>query len=322
MAKFYQKDISREVIVANTFYFSSDYLDERDNNDSAPEYTMTGWDGMTSKSFAFVLRNYENPLLFNDSAQDVDYVITYKTESDEDINVSLWRYMPDDPNAVNGYVLIPEGKIETLKGGVSAYTHNDYKILIESKDPSVPIEHNVEVEIDAKTVNTEYIKQISAKVTLQYSQYASYIAKKGFIDVTEGTYGLKYNICTANEQDNSDLTNTYSKIATKTLCLTWDNENLELNRFEDRLLDYEYIYIGNDNDATNNIYTEEYIIENIKDFKNKIIINNLDGANQGYLYYDTLPFSEFNITFFKRKDVNDQVWDNLDDMVDVSILED
>ena len=165
LGKLFIKDISRETIVSNTFYFSSDYLDERDNNNNAPEYTMTGWDGRTSKSFAFVLRNYENPLLYNDSAQDVDYKLSYTTNYGDDINVSIWRHMPNDPNAVNGYVEVSQGAVETLVGGVAEYTHNDYKILIESKDPNVAIEHDVSVEIDAITVNTEYINNVKEQLT-------------------------------------------------------------------------------------------------------------------------------------------------------------
>ena len=319
LAKFFYKDVSKETIVANTFYFSSDYLDEKDNEGVPPIFSMNGWDGLTTKNFAFVIRNYENPLLFNDSSQNVDYIINYKTNYPEEVEITLWKYMPDSIEAVNDYVKVPLGEVQTVEGGIAAYNHNDYKIMIESKNPNSPIEHDVEVEIDATTVNTQYIKQISAKVRVQYSKYTSYITSKGFKDVTKDSHALTYNICTANYQEENEMTNTDTLIATKVFCLNWDNENLQINRFDNRLIGDDYIYIGTANDESNNVYTLDYIEDNLDDFKNKAIINNLDGKNIGYLYYDTLPFSEFNIIFFKRSGVDDQVWDDIANMADVYV---
>lgn len=321
LAKYFFKDVSSETIVANTFYFSSDYLDERDELGTPPIYTMGGWDGKTTRNFAFIIRNYENPLLYNDSSQNVDYKITYETDYSDDISITLWKHMPDSPDAVNEYVKVPSGEIQTIKGGEAAYNHNDYKIMIESKNPSVPIEKDIEFEVDATTVNTKYIKQISAKVKVQYTKYTSYITSKGFVDVTKDSHALKYNICTANHQEQSDMTNTDTLIATKTFCLHWNNEYLQINRFDNRLVDDEYYYIGTANDEANNTFTEEYIKDNLDDFKNKVIINNLNGDNTGYIYYDTLPFSEFNIIFFKRTGNDDEIWNDISTMADVYIVE-
>ena len=321
LAKYFFKDVSEETIVANTFYFSSDYLDERDDNGTPPIFTMNGWDGRTTKNFAFVIRNYENPLLFNDSSQNVDYKITYKTDYTDDVKVSLWKYEPDSPDAVNDYVLVPTGQVQTIEGGVAAYNRNDYKIVVESKNPSVPIEKDIEFEVDATTVNTKYIKQISAKVKILYTKYTSYITSKGFKDVTKESHALTYNICTANQQEQTDMTNTDTLIATKTFCLHWNNEYLQINKFDNRLVDSDYIYIGTANDEALGIYTKAYIEENLDEFKNKVIIDNLDGNNTGYLYYDTLPFSEFNIRFFKRTGIEDEIWDDISNMADVYIVD-
>lgn len=321
LAKYFFKDVSDETIVANTFYFSSDYLDERDDAGNPPIYTMNGWDGKTTKNYAFVIRNYENPLLFNDSSQDVDYKITYKTDYSDDVKVTLWKYEPESPDAVNDYVLIPTGQIETIEGGVAAYNRNDYKIVVESKNPDVAIEKDIEFEVDATTVNTKYIKQISAKVKILYTKYTSYITSKGFKDVTKESHALTYNICTANQQEQTDMTNTDTLIATKTFCLHWNNEYLQINRFDNRLVDNNYVFIGNTNDENSNTYTKAYIEEHLDEFKNKVIIDNLDGKNTGYLYYDTLPFSEFNIRFFKRTGIEDEIWDDVSDMADVYIID-
>lgn len=322
LAKYFYKDVSKETVVANTFYFSSDYLDEKDEQGIPPIYTIGGWDGKSTRGFGFTIRNYENPLLYNDSSQDVDYVITYKSDYSEDVNITLWRYLPDSPEAVNDYVLVSSGDIQTIEGGVSAYNHNDYKIVVEPKDSTVIIEKDVDFEIDATTINTQYIKQISAMVKVQYTEYTNYITSKGFIDVTEDSHALTYNICTANQQEQDDIVDAESLVATKTFCLHWDNEYLQINKFDNRLLDDEYIYIGASNDESANIYTEEYIKDNIDEFKNKIIINNLDGKNTGYLYFDTLPFSEFNIRFYKRTGNDDEIWKDISNMADVYIVED
>lgn len=321
LAKYFFKDVSDETIVANTFYFSSDFLDERDDEGIPPIYTMSGWDGKTTKNFAFVIRNYENPLLFNDSFQNVDYKITYKTDYSDDVKVNLWKYEPGSPDAINDYILVPTGQVQTIEGGEATYNRNDYKIVVESKNPSVPIEKDIEIEIDATTVNTKYIKQISAKVKILYTKYTNYITSKGFIDVTKESHALTYNICTANQQEQTEMTNTDTLIATKTFCIQWNNEYLQINRFDNRLVDNNYVYIGNVNDVVSNTYTKTYIEDNLDEFKNKVIIDNLDGKNIGYLYYDTLPFSEFNIRFYKRTGIKDEIWDDISSMADVYIID-
>lgn len=323
VAKYYIDDISRETIVANTFYFSSDYLDVPDENGNPPEYSVNGWDGMTDKSFAFVIRNYENPLLFNDSAQDLDYEISYSTSAEDSalIDVSLWKYEPDNVNAVNGYIQITSGSRMTIKGDNSHYNHDDYKIMISSKNPSVPIERDVKVSVTAQSINVNYQKTITTNIILRYTEYAAYIAQKGFVSTDQKLAALDYAICTANEQSGDSLLNSYSKLATKTLLVTWNNDYLEFDRFDERKENESDIIYIDETVIDGNVCTLTYVQDNAKNLKGIQII---DRANKkGYIYFDSLPYSKFNLIFYKNYGVDDSVWQSIDydDLVTVNICE-
>src|SRR5574344_945298 len=89
----YSKTVMADTgINANGFYFSSDCLKEEKSGD-IPEYIMYGWDGKTTKSFAFKIRNYENLLLYNNEDQAVTYKISYEIpeEYKDQADVKLYR---------------------------------------------------------------------------------------------------------------------------------------------------------------------------------------------------------------------------------------
>lgn len=242
-AKYIDRNVSREAVVANTFYFSSDYLDVADA-DGPPVYTVNGWDGKTKKSFAFVIRNYENPLLFNDSAQDVTYTISYSTEYGDKVDVTLYKYEPEDTGAdADGYIVMESGTDVVLEGGADMFNHDSYKLTITSKDESVSIGEDVSVLIKAKTKNTQYIKEISTQVVLQYTEYSHFIASNYVDDYSTTLHALDYVVCTANEQDTSEMVNSYALLATKTLCFSWDKAYLEFDAFDEQLADDDVINI-------------------------------------------------------------------------------
>ncbi len=244
LAKYIDKDVSREAVVANTFYFSSDYLDVADV-DGPPVYTVNGWDGKTKKSFAFVIRNYENPLLFNDSAQDVTYTISYETEYDDKIDVILYKYDPTNDQAdTDGYVVVDSGTDMVLEGGADKFNHDSYKITLTSKNEAVSIGEDVSVLITAKTKNTQYIKEISTKLVLQYTEYSNFIARNYVNDYKKSLHALDYIVCTANEQDTTEMVNSYALLATKTLCFGWDKKYLEFDRFDEQLESDDVITIN------------------------------------------------------------------------------
>lgn len=345
IAKYIDKDISREAVVANTFYFSSDYLDVADA-DGPPSYNVNGWDGKTTKSFAFMIRNYENPLLFNDSAQDVTYTISYDNTYSDKVKVTLYKHQPGAAGAdSDGYIVIPSGTDMVLKGGASEFTHDDYKIKIESLDSDVAIEHDVPVLITAKTKNTQYIKTISTQIVLKYTEYSSFIASKGIENYSKTLHALDYIVCTANEQDTSEMINAYSLLATKLLCVEFDHKYLTLDKFDDRKISDSKIKIVRTVEQGSGAVTvkitdihgvvttltgdnaENFVIDKLKkyvtDYMN-IEIEYADGQeDKHYIMFAALPFSQFKFTMHKKLGVKDEIWEDIssvDDMISVRII--
>ena len=117
-AKYYKNNKDNTRISANGFYFSSDYLNEIKNREMS-EYVMYGWNGKMKKSFAFKIRNYENPLLYNNEEQTVDYASNYEIDDEyaDKVNVVLYKLTDE------GYV--ESEKQGELTGGGSTFNYDE-----------------------------------------------------------------------------------------------------------------------------------------------------------------------------------------------------
>lgn len=296
-ARYVASDSAGNVIGANSFYFTSDYLNEAAYDGTISEYVMHGWDGMLKKSFMFNVRNYDNPLLYNNKDQKVKYHFSYEI-------------LGDDKNLVEANVYKIVNGIETVEldgeliGGVDSYTANQYKLSIVSKNPSVPITHDVTVLLKVNTVESPYYAELSTKVTLQYSPFTDFIAEQGFEPASDANsdnsraYGLIYFINTANEINNNEFENTDIALATEKIHVTWNNAKLEFNEFDKKL---------SESFAMKTVEEVLQNFEKIEDCKNTVI---LDENNIGHLYFDALAYSSFQIVFHKRNGiaVSDEIW--------------
>lgn len=299
-AKYIVNDSSEEVVNANSFYFTSNYLNPIATDNSVSEYILFGWDGKSKKSFAFNVRNYDNPLLYNNESQNVDYEISYEVLNGDDENVDVKVYRneegSDDTEVLGG----------TLLGGKDSYASHEYKLSIESKDPLVKIEHDVTILLKAKTVNSPYSAELQTKVTLQYTSFENFISHQGFSkeENNERVKALRFDVNTANEIDESELENTDITIATETIHLTWDNELVELNRLDVKIADR--ITTKKLADVVN-----EY--DKLYECKNTIIID--EDKNVGHIYFDALAYSAYEIIFYKRENTvgNEDMWKNSED---------
>ena len=298
-AKYVTSDSAGNVIGANSFYFTSDYLNEAAYDGTVSEYVMHGWDGMLKKSFMFNIRNYDNPLLFNNKDQKVKYHFSYEILGNDRnlVEVSVYKI-------VNGTETAELDGV--LDGGVDSYIANQYKLSIVSKNPAVPITHDVTVLLKVNTVESPYYAELSTKVTLQYSPFTDFIAEQGFEPASDANtdngraYGLIYYINTANEINNDEFENTDITLATEKIHLTWDNAKLEINAFDKKLAE---IF------AKKTVEEVLQNYENIEDCKNTII---LDDNDTGHLYFDALAYSSFEIVLHKRKGIEagDEIWKN------------
>ena len=93
IAKYFKYDGSGEVINANSFYFTSNHLSPIAYDGTISEYVMGGWDGKSKKSFSFNIRNYDNPLLYNDKEQNVKYEMEYQILNGDEqyVDVKIYR---------------------------------------------------------------------------------------------------------------------------------------------------------------------------------------------------------------------------------------
>lgn len=294
-AKYIVNDSSEEVINANSFYFTSNYLNPVGADNSVSEYILFGWDGKSKKSFPFNVRNYDNPLLYNNENQDVEYEISWEILSDnkDDVEVTVYRLENGDETQTLG---------GTLLGGEDSYTAHEYKLSIESKS-SEKIEKDVTVLLTAKTKNAPYSAELQTKVTLQYTAFANFISEQGFSDDenNEIVKAFKYDINTANQIDESELENTDITIATETIHLSWNNNLVELNYLDKKVIDRI-------DDKTLEQIKAEY---DGKEYncKNTIII---DENNIGHFYFDALAYSAYEVIFYKRENTvgNEALWKN------------
>lgn len=303
-AKYAERKNAKSVTSANGFYFSSNYLSEVVNNGEYSEYIMYGWDGMTKKSFAFNIRNYDNPLLYNGEGQDVTYDISYEIDDKyaAQVDVVLYKYE-------NGQYH-EENLNGSLPGGKENYSYNDYKLSVIPKE-NANIEEDLSVIITAKTVDSPYDKTLTTKVTLQYTEYQNFISQKEFVNLDDDDYAFEYSICTANAADLEEMENSYVKSATRRLHVWWNTAYVTLDRFDDRNAGaFEIKYIGEDGITADNMH----------EWTNVILFDRDSGI--AHLYFDALPFSAFDIYLYKKLGIQSDVWATLaqTDIVDTEVI--
>ena len=284
IAKYFLSERGEGVVYANSFYFTSDYLSPVQYDGSISEYVMSGWDGKSKKSFAFNIRNYDNPLLFNNEEQIVKYEMEYEVLNGDDAFVDVHIYKIVDGRE-------SEELSGELKGGVDSYVANEYKLSATSKNENVAIEHDVTILLTVRTVESPYHVELQTKITLQYTSFENFIAYQG-VSTEENNnrvVSLIYDINTANQILDEEMENTDIALATETIHSEWDNSMLEFHEFDKKV------------DAVFAIITLEEakaLYPDVTKCKNTIIID--EDNNVGHIYYDALAYSAYEIIFHKR----------------------
>lgn len=296
IARYFMRDDANEVVNANSFYFTSDHLSPVAYDGSIAEYVMSGWDGKSKKSFGFNIRNYDNPLLFNNEEQNVKYEMEYEILNGDDKYVDIHIYRLSDGNE-------EEELSGVLYGGNNTYSANEYKLSFTSKNSNVVIDHDVSVLLTVRTVEAPYYAELKTKVTLQYTQFKNFIAYQGVSteEDNEKVVSLIYDINTANQIDTSEMENTDIAIATQTVHITWDNSMVEFHEF-DRKVDEVFA-----------IKTLEEVLaeyDDASECKNTIIID--EANNVGHIYFEALAYSAYEIIFHKRIETwaDESAWKN------------
>lgn len=298
IAKYFLSERGESVVYANSFYFTSDYLSPVQYDGSISEYVMSGWDGISKKSFAFNIRNYDNPLLFNDEEQTVKYEMEYEVLNGDDRYVDIHIYKIVDGKE-------SEELSGELKGGENTYSANEYKLSATSKNPNAAIEHDVSILLTVRTVESPYYVELKTKITLQYTSFENFIAYQGVSteEDNEKVVSLIYDINTANQILDEEMENTDIALATETIHITWDNSMVELHQFDKKVeINFDIVTLEE--------VLEQY--ENPYECKNKIIID--EANNIGHIYFDALAYSAYEIIFHKRIETwaDTEIWKNAD----------
>ena len=293
IAKYFKYDGSGEVINANSFYFTSNHLSPIAYDGTISEYVMGGWDGKSKKSFSFNIRNYDNPLLYNDKEQNVKYEMEYQILNGDEqyVDVKIYRI-------VNG--VETEETEGILLGKDNTYAANEYKLSFISKDADITIDHDVTVLLKVKSVDAPYYAELYTKVTLQYTPFKNFISYQGVSteEDKEKSVSIIYDINTANQIKGSEMENTDIALATENIHLMWNNDLLEFNEFDKKVK-------GAFNIRTLNDVMQEY--DDMSKCKNTVII---DDNNIGHIFFDALAYSAYEIVFHKRIETsaNAAVW--------------
>lgn len=298
IAKYFLSERGESVVYANSFYFTSDYLSPVQYDGSISEYVMSGWDGKSKKSFAFNIRNYDNPLLFNNEEQNVKYEMEYEVLNGDDQYVDVHIYKIVDGKET-------EELSGELKGGENTYSANEYKLSATSKNENVAIEHDVSILLTVRTVESPYYVELKTKITLQYTSFENFIAYQGVSteENNERVVSFIYDINTANQILDEEMENTDIALATETIHIEWDNSMVEFHEFDKKVEEVFAI-----------ITMEEAMsqYEDITKCKNTIIIDETN--NVGHIYFDALAYSAYEIVFHKRIETwaDTEIWKNAD----------
>lgn len=357
IAKYILLNKSHETVMANTFYFSSDYLRETDADMSGtalPQYTVNGWSGVNGVTFGFEIRNYENYLLFNDQYQSIDYDLefsfvdpqTYKVINDFNQNnqdsselqyikgkikdgtlsASLKKVTDNSSGEQTELTLSNQGLsdnkyIHQILEGDTTFQADKYSLTLNITGQQ-KITNDIALLITAKSNNISYNKTMKLVVVFKYTRYESYIHTKKFTnDIsptdnnnksnTQNQSALKYEIATA-DSSTDDYSNTNITLATKLICVEWNSNLLRMDKFEN-IIDEKTTKITVTSGKNHNSYKKsqynDYLVNlitkvkaanssNNSQYKNMIIA---DTTNPGklFLFFDSLPYSRYEITFHK-----------------------
>lgn len=335
-AKYMLKTSAKSVSSASGFYFSSNKLSDITETataeDNRAEYVINGWDGKTERNFEFVIRDYENPLLYNDSNQVVKYKITYtleKKDENDDISDKV------DITIKQGDRDITKDTVETIGNELgqtdkSNYNSKAYVLKITPKD-SVTITQDLKVAINVEAQESPYPRKLGARVVLQYTSSTDYIAEKGFKttsdkyigeNITDSDYALVYGIGTTY---GSNMTNADANKAVKRLHYTWDYEKLGIDRFDNLNQEgFKTVKIGE------TYKDEEVTLYNMSKFTNVIILQEKKEAQEnetqvnkkiGHLFFDTVPYSYYTIIMYKKDASITPEKAKSDEYADVEVVE-
>ncbi len=268
VAKYRATDKKREIAYANSFYFESDYLSElnADGVTGGAEYVIQGWDGVTTCDFAFQIRNYENPMLYNNATQNISYEVSSSTTYGDYIEYTIEKVVNHEASP------LLEG---TLNGGAACA--DIFKITVKPK-AGVTINNDVSIKITAKTKEgSPYIKNIGTTLILKRAESSNFISDKGFENPKSESCALKYVLHTTSgvmDNGHTSITN-----AAKLLHITWNNALVSIDEYNPLLLAVKEADLTREEANKRFYYT--------------------DGGATGHLIIEVLPYTAVNIIFYK-----------------------
>ncbi len=275
-----------ELAVAQSLYFSSNYLDEGDGN----SYTILGWNG---KPYLFNLhiRNYDNELLYNREDVSVRYGIGVKKCTDEGYSVDYDIVIkppkslqtPDTtvtPLTSFAYPADWEGSITPhaafeIKGGIK--DRHEFQVIIQPQNgDALPVNTKIGFELYATTEEgKDYAIEMVGEFELTVAAKMDFI---GQVQTQDLGSMLTFNVRTNLINEGSDE---------KILLFSWNPQFVYINEYESTAFN-----------VINNDPNHEYYKK-----------------DQGRLWMKVQAFANINLEFFKR-DVNlDPDGDGVNDIV-------
>ncbi len=237
-AKYYAQSVKSGIAIASGVYFTSNYAVEAlpESHDFFESIITVGYAG-GDYSYDFEVRNYENNLLFNESAIVIPYSVSFWILEQPD---SAKYYVSYDGGMQRELVAGVENKVDYLYhsiGGGSAKV-NKYNITIDAVDGTVHVPVPIYVEVTTEP-GAVLDRTLRGKMVLNSSvRNDTYIESQEFVvandtvvdtekfaqikELSEFTYEIRTVGAVSDEES-----------MTEKLKLTWDPDILEIDQYDD-----------------------------------------------------------------------------------------
>lgn len=252
-AKYYSMQQQKGVAVASDFYFSSDILKSgvTINNNNEPEdfssltaYRANTWHSNdTSSVVDFLVRNYDNNLLYNDENIEIEYTV-YAKLAEEDSSGDISYYLVDSKNNSVRKTLTENSVAEitgVLTGG--EILSNSYYIQYEhaANTQATPVDIYVWVvpTYPSYMPKNQYSMGSVISIGKASNNTFTFESKWGFLELNDSTaelsqelknvinsqIGFVYNISTTGSNTTDVNVNEVN------VRISWDSKYVEMDRF-------------------------------------------------------------------------------------------
>lgn len=286
-AKYYAESYQKGIAIASGIYFTANHAFEADENDDIKnviESVVSEIRNAQGYSFEFEVRNYENNILFNESAVVIPYTVSFWLESIPEGASYAVTYEEETVELTANTPLVPTFTGHSIAGGRAMA--NRYTVSVEISDESVytPVPVYVEVKTEAGAAISTVLR---GKMILNGAQSSNkFIESQQFVVSNESATddekfvelekksGLSYEIRTVGE--------VASGVATEEVKLAWNSNVFEIDLFDDTYIAWQ--------ERTQNV---------------KPLTETRDGETWYYITLEVMPYSAQTVNFFRGEQYGD-----------------